>query len=61
MVRALNVTSMLTAYQLGLFGDLANVSKTSMWDEITSIMDICHMCSALRCLGNREVYGDGST
>lgn len=58
MVRALNVTFTLTAYQLGLFDDLADILETSVWDEITRIMDICHMCSAPRCPGNREVYGD---
>lgn len=58
MVRALNITSALTAYQLGLFDDLPDITETSVRDKITSIMDICHMCSALRCTGNREVYGD---
>ena len=40
-VRALNVTSMLSAYQAELFDDIADVPDCSAWDEITTIADIC--------------------
>ncbi|KAF7656793.1 hypothetical protein LDENG_00036260 [Lucifuga dentata] len=40
LVRALNVTSMLTAYQVGLFDDVTDTLQTSVWEDIT-ITDIC--------------------
>lgn len=40
-VRALNITSMLTACQVELLDDLADVPETSVWGSITRIMDIC--------------------
>ncbi len=39
-LRELNVTSMLSAYQAELFDDMAAVPETSVWDEITTIVDI---------------------
>lgn len=40
-VRALNVTSMLTAYQAELFEDMSDVPNTSVWEDITTVTDIC--------------------
>lgn len=40
-VRALNVTSMLTAYQAELFEDMSNVPNPAVWDDITTVSDIC--------------------
>ena len=40
-VRALNVSSMLTAYQAELCEDMANKPEPAVWDEITVITDIC--------------------
>ncbi len=40
-VRTFNVTSMLSAYQSELFDDTVDVPDPSVWDEITTIADIC--------------------
>ncbi|XP_029973330.1 uncharacterized protein LOC115407110 [Salarias fasciatus] len=40
-VRALNVSSMLSAYQAELFEDMATKPDPAVWDEITVITDIC--------------------
>jgi len=40
-VRALNFSSMLTAYQAELCEDMANKPEPAVWDEITAITDIC--------------------
>lgn len=40
-VRALNVSSMVTAYQADLCEDMATNPDLVVWEEITVIMDIC--------------------
>ena len=40
-VRALNITYMLSAYQAELFDVIADMPKTSIWEKITTIADIC--------------------
>lgn len=40
MMRVLNVTSMLSAYQAEHFDDMTEVPDTSMQDEITTVADI---------------------
>lgn len=40
-VRALNVTSMLTAYQAELCEDMSDVPNPAIWDDITTVSDIC--------------------
>ncbi|KAK7901815.1 hypothetical protein WMY93_018584 [Mugilogobius chulae] len=40
-VRALNVTSMLTAYQAKLFDDMTQVPNVTAWDDITTVSDLC--------------------
>lgn len=54
MVKPLNVTSMLTAYQVELFDDMIYLPNISMWDERTKI----HGCWRVqRCV----VLSDGGS